>query len=214
MGEKRNFLGETPDQRKDRRRRDLIDAALSLVHEGGLAMLSVRNVTGKAGLSSRYFYENFESMDDLVIAASQSVTQDLLQTGLEAIYAAGIEVRSATGNEILDVFRLGLNAAFGKFLDDPRKVAMLMAATAGGPRVRHSLQQNLTGLLVATISADTDAAEVGFDEAATFYVAGGAANLAMAYVSGELTLSREEIVDRIARLTLGVATAGVGRTAL
>ena len=53
MGDRWNFLGETPDQRKERRRRDLIDAALSLVHEGGLAMLSVRNVTGQDGLSRR-----------------------------------------------------------------------------------------------------------------------------------------------------------------
>ena len=212
MGEKRNFLGETPEERKDRRRLDLIDAALSLVHEGGLANLGVRSVTSKASLSSRYFYENFESIDDLLIAACQSVVHDILRVGLEALYGPEVELKSATGDEILDLFRRSLDAALGMLLDDPRKIAVMMAATAGGPKVRHALQQTLTHVLMSTISADTDASEIGFDDATTIYVAGGVANLAMAYVSGELALSREEIVDRIARLTLSAVDGGAYRS--
>ena len=212
MGEKRNFLGETPDERKDRRRLDLIDAALSLVHEGGLANLGVRSVTSKASLSSRYFYENFESIDDLLIAASQSVVHDILRVGLEALYAPAIEVKSATGSEILDVLRLGLDAALGMLLDDPRKIAVMMAATAGGPKVRQALQQTLTHVVASTISADTDASDIGFDEVTTNYVAGGVANLAMAYVSAELVMPREELVDRIARLTLSAVDGGAYRS--
>lgn len=204
MGEKRNFLGETPDERKDRRRLELIDAALSLVHEGGLPALGVRSVTSKANLSSRYFYENFNSLDDLLIAATEAVAQDLLTVGLATLHAPGLEPQSASGSQIIDLFRAGVDAALGVLLDDPRKIALMVAATAGGPRVR----QHLTRLLESTILGDADAAVVGFDEARALYVAGGLVNLVMAFVSGELAISRADLVDTVARLTFGVISEG------
>ncbi len=209
MGEKRNFLGETPDERKERRRQELIDAALTLVHEGGLPALGVRSVTSEAGLSSRYFYENFASIDELLMAASHSVAQDLLRVGLETLHAPGLEPQTASELEILDLFRAGIDAALGVLLDDPRKIALMVAATAGGPRVRQDLQQHLTRMLATTINSDADAAEVGFNEASTLYAAGGLVNLVMAFVSGELDIPRAELVDSLARFTLGVITAGM-----
>lgn len=206
MREERNFLGETPSERKGRRRQDLIEAALSLVHEGGLPMLGVRSVTTKAGLSSRYFYENFASIDDLVIAASQSVIKDLVHVGLTQLRGP-----AATGREILSVFRGSVDAALGMMLDDPRKIAVMMAAAAGGPKVRQAFQQNLTQLLVDVMSTDTRPAYIGFNQATTLFAAGGVSNLALAFVSGDLALSRGEIVDRMAELTLGVTAAGVDR---
>lgn len=206
MGEKRNFLGETPDQRKERRRRELIEAALSLVQAGGLPALGVRSVTSVANLSSRYFYENFSGIDDLLIAASETVATQLLQVGFETLHAPGLEPGTASELEILERFRAGLDAALSVLLDDPRKIALIVAATAGGPRVR----QHLTRLLESMIRGDADAAAVGFDETRVLFAAGGLVNLVMAFVSGELAISRAELVDSLARLTLGVISDNLG----
>ncbi|MCX6397435.1 MAG: TetR/AcrR family transcriptional regulator [Propionibacteriales bacterium] len=205
MGEKRNFMGETPDERKGRRRRELIDAALSLVHEGGLPALGVRSVTSKANLSSRYFYENFDDIDDLLIAASEAVALDLLAVGFETLHAPGLEPETASEFEILDLFRAGIDAALGVLLDDPRKIALMVAASAGGQRVR----QHLTRLLETNILGDADAASVGFDEARTLYAAGGLVNLVMAFVSGDIAMSRGEVVESLARLTLAIVVDGM-----
>lgn len=205
MVEKRNFLGETPEERKQRRRGELVDAALTLVHEGGLPALGVRSVTSQAGLSSRYFYENFESIDDLIIAAAETVAQELLLVGFETLHAPGLEPLEASGDEILDLFKAGIDASLGVLLDDPRKIALVVAATASGQRVR----QHLTRLLEGFILGDDDAAQVGFDEARTLYAAGGLVNLVMAFVSEELSLTRDQLVDSLARLTFGVISDGL-----
>lgn len=207
MAESRNFLGETPEERRSRRREALIDAALTLVGTGGLPAVGVRSVTAAASLSSRYFYESFTDSEDLLVAALHGVTGELLTVGIAGLEAAGLtDPRIASETELLDRFRFGLDAALGVLFDDPRKAALIVAASAGGPRIRQELQAMV--LLVANaITQHQDAPELGFDYPTALFVAGGLAQLTIAYVSGEIPLDRPEIVDRMARYALGVITA-------
>ncbi|OUS29224.1 hypothetical protein A9Q99_08910 [Gammaproteobacteria bacterium 45_16_T64] len=58
--------------RKDKKgqtRERLIDAALSVVIEGGYKNLTMRKVTKCAGIAQPSFYSHFDSMDDLLSAA-------------------------------------------------------------------------------------------------------------------------------------------------
>ena len=208
MAESRNFLGETPDQRRNRRKDELIDAALTLVHTGGLPALGVRSLTTEAGLSSRYFYESFASIDDLLIAALHQISANLIHVGVARIHAAPLpDPATAPESEILDRLRQGLDAALGVIVDDdPRKAGLIAAIGAGGPRVREELQK-LVYVVAAAITNDASAADLGFDHASALFVAGGQVQLTIAYVSGELDISRTELVDRLARLTLGAISA-------
>ncbi len=202
MAESRNFLGETPDERRSRRRSALIDAALTLVGDGGLPAIGVRSVTSAAGLSSRYFYESFSDSDELLIAALHDVAMELLAVGV-----AGLEARAlpdpASESEILDRFRQGLDAALGVLLDDPRKAALIVAARAGSPRIRQELQA-LVWPVAGTITGHQRAGEIGFDGPSALFVAGGMAQLTIAFVAGELPVDRHELVERLARYALGV----------
>jgi len=206
MAEPRTFLGETPDERRSRRRAALVDAALTLVGTGGLPAIGVRSVTSVAGLSSRYFYESFTDSDELLITALHGVVTELLTVGV-----AGLEARElpdpgkAPESEILDRFRQGLDAALGVLLDDPRKAALIVAASAGSPRLRQELQA-LISVVAGTITSHQRAGEIGFDAASALFVAGGMAQLTIAFVAGELAIERDELVERLARYALGVIT--------
>ncbi|PPJ23408.1 TetR/AcrR family transcriptional regulator [Nocardia nova] len=213
MVESRNFLGETPDERRERRKKALIDAALTLIYSGGLPAVGVRSVTAQAKLSSRYFYENFTSIDELLIESFREVATGLLEIGMTALHARQLpDPKAASADEILDTFRQGLDAVLGDLVADPRKAALISAVTASGPRVRQELQQFV--FIVATaISSDVSAAEIGVDRASALYIAGGVVQLAVAYILGDIEIDRPELVERLARLTYGAVAGAAADTA-
>ncbi|WP_196054831.1 TetR/AcrR family transcriptional regulator [Nocardia aurantiaca] len=212
MVESRNFLGETPDERRQRRKEALIDAALTLAHTGGLPALGVRSVTAQAKLSSRYFYESFTSIDDLLVEALREVVTELLETGMAALHAKQLpDPRTASAEEILDRLRQGLDTVLGALVDDPRKADLIVAVSAGSPRVRQELQQ-LVYIVTTAITSDVNAADIGVDRTSALFIAGGLVQLCIAYLSGDLQVSRAELVEKIARLTYGaISTAASDR---
>ena len=206
MAGSRNFLGESPDERRRRRREALIDAALTVAQSGGLPGLGVRSVTNEAKLCSRYFYESFDGIDDLMVAALHQVATELLEHGMVGLHARQlVDPKTATAEEILDRFRQGLDAAVGVLVDDPRKAAFMVAVTASGPRVRQELQQ-LVFVVAAAITNDVSSAEIGFTRASALFTAGGLVQLTIAYISGDLEIDRSELVEQLARLTYGAVT--------
>jgi AcrR family transcriptional regulator len=55
-------------ERKDRTRQSILDAALELSSEGGLATLSLRSVAKKVGIVPTAFYRHFASVEELGLA--------------------------------------------------------------------------------------------------------------------------------------------------
>lgn len=64
-------------QRKQRTRQTLLEAALRLLDERSLASLSLREVAREAGIVPTAFYRHFESMDDLGVALVEECTTTL-----------------------------------------------------------------------------------------------------------------------------------------
>ncbi len=60
--------GETRQERKERTREAILDAALDLVEEEGLAALSLRQLTRTVGVVPTAFYRHFSSVDELGLA--------------------------------------------------------------------------------------------------------------------------------------------------
>ena len=59
---------ETRGERKERTRRAILDAALRLSEQTGLAGLSLRQVAKEVGVVPTAFYRHFASIDDLGLA--------------------------------------------------------------------------------------------------------------------------------------------------
>ncbi len=60
--------GETRSEGKERTRRAILDAALRLSEDAGLAGLSLRQVAKEVGIVPTAFYRHFESIDELGLA--------------------------------------------------------------------------------------------------------------------------------------------------
>lgn len=75
---RRSYRGETPTQRADKRREQLIAAAIQVYGELGYRQATVRAVCSAAGLSDRYFYAAFDNSEALLAAAFGAVTAEVL----------------------------------------------------------------------------------------------------------------------------------------
>lgn len=83
--ELRVYGGATGDERRESRRARLIAAGFELLVDDGPLAFTVRGVRRKAGLGSRYFYENFENADELAAAIYDEHTMAVTSGALAAI---------------------------------------------------------------------------------------------------------------------------------
>jgi AcrR family transcriptional regulator len=81
----RRYGGVEPQERQRQRRAKLIEAGLAVFGEQGYHHSTVRDVCKQAQLTSRYFYENFDSMEALFKAVYTQVSRELMQTTVIAL---------------------------------------------------------------------------------------------------------------------------------
>lgn len=93
----------------------------------------------------------------------------------------------------------------GVLLDDPRKAALIVAASAGSPRLRQELQGQIS-IVAGTITGHQKAGAIGFNATSALFTVGGMAQLVIAFVSGELPIDYDGLVEGLARYTLWVVT--------
>src|ERR1700757_960876 len=118
----RPYRGVSATDRRDQRRQRLIDAGLQLFGTRGIAAVGIVDICAEAGLTKRYFYESFASIDALADAVFQHVTGNLLEVVAPAIeVGAGRDPRPA-----LTVYTRAL-------LSDPRVVRLLAVESQAGP---------------------------------------------------------------------------------
>ncbi|WP_134768613.1 TetR family transcriptional regulator [Nocardioides sp. 1609] len=89
-------MTETRVERKERTRRALLDATLTLCEDSSLVALSLRQVTKEVGIVPTAFYRHFDSLDDLGLA--------LVDESFVSLRAMLREVRSSdpTFRDIVD----------------------------------------------------------------------------------------------------------------
>jgi len=107
----RDYGGVSAQQRREERRRKLIRAGRELWGRGGLEAISVRAVSSTAGLTHRYFYEQFANRDALIVGVAEHVREDLVQTLLTT--------STETGGDVRQRFTAALTAFLRVFAGDP-----------------------------------------------------------------------------------------------
>jgi AcrR family transcriptional regulator len=122
----RIYGGVTAERRRERRRQRLVDAGLELFGTRGVAAVGIVDICAEAGLTKRYFYESFASIDELASAVFERVTDRLVEQVVPAIVAgAGQDPRPA------------LTAYFNGALADPRIVRLLAVEGRTGTLAHH-----------------------------------------------------------------------------
>lgn len=113
----RSWAGISADERRSQRRALLLTAGYELFGREGLGGLSVRAVCRQAGLNSRYFYESFATVDDLLGAVYDEQAAALAVRFGPAVEAAARNEPEAT--------RLGIETVLRFVTEDPGRAKVL-----------------------------------------------------------------------------------------
>jgi AcrR family transcriptional regulator len=136
------------DERREARRRRLIDAALDVLAERGYVDTTVDQVVARARASKTTFYEFFDSKEDCVRSVLEREGGGLMQ----AVHAAAVG-----GSDPRDRIRRGIRA-FVMACAEHRQVARVLLVESVGisPRieaVRHTLQGHFAQLVEEDVQA-------------------------------------------------------------
>lgn len=207
MAATRPYRGRSADERRDQRRRELIDAATDALLADGLAGVSVRSVCARARLTPRYFYESFADLDELLVAAVDTVTEVVAVTAVAALRAAPRDDSAAQ-------VRAAVTAGYGVVADDPRLANLLLVAAAGhGPlrERRHKLVTELADVVIDTLPMlhGLGLAQRRDARATALFLMGGSADVIEAVLAGRLRMSRSRVVDHLTAMWLGALSAAL-----
>lgn len=188
----RPYKGVPADQRIAERRAKLVQAGLELFGTRGIAATRVNDVCAEAGLTKRYFYESFSSLDELAVAAVD-----------EAIAALAVVVVPAVAQHGWKNPRPVFEAFAGGLLADPRTVRLLVTETQQ-PALAAKRQQLIELAVDLWLEADQDIdrspENLGAQRLLAHAMAGAAGEVSLAWASGRLELTLEELIDHLVRI--------------
>lgn len=209
MATRRAYGGVSAEQRKAQRRAALLAAGLDTVGTQGHSRLTVAGLCARAGLNERYFYESFGTVEDVLVAAYDSVIAELTAAIVNAVVLAPTDTRAKA--------HAAISAAVDVLTEDARKAQMVFVEPLTAPALnarRAEVARAFTALIVGQAQefygAQT-ALQVGsWGEFAAAHLVGGLAETLTAWLRGDLVISKEELVDRSTELFVLVAEHVVG----
>jgi AcrR family transcriptional regulator len=139
MGQ-RVYAGLSAQDRVAQRRERFLAAGLEVFAEAGWAGSSVTDICRTAGLSPRFFYELFDSREDLFLAVSGRIAEQIEQT----VRAVAGEPAGGPG----DRARAVLTALAAYFTADPRTVRVALMESLATPRFRRHRRELLDSVNV------------------------------------------------------------------
>ncbi|MBB3037361.1 TetR/AcrR family transcriptional regulator [Hoyosella altamirensis] len=197
----KKWRGQTLHDRADERREQLLDAALELVANEGVAALTMRAVTRAASLSPRYFYESFPDRDALLFAVFDRTVEQLQQ-----------RVAGAMADE--EGMEPKCYAAFdcaARFFDhDPRAARLLLRESLADNTLREHALDALPHFILSTaveflsdaaVATDVDQTRIQLDTSA---LSGSVVTLFLDWTEGRLDLPRERLVSYCTELVVGM----------
>jgi len=191
----RPFRGVSAQDRRQTRRGQLVEAAFEVVGTRGAAGLGVGEVCAAAGLTKRYFYESFGSIDDL----SGAVVDHAIAIMVER--TEPFRPREPGGS-----VRSGIEAFVGALLDDRRLARVLITETQAGALSRFRgriVDVGVASLLPVDRLAGTESLD--HRRFIAYAQIGALGEICVAWHQRTLALGREELVDRLVDLFARIA---------
>jgi AcrR family transcriptional regulator len=193
----RPYRGISAPDRIAARHQRLLAAGLELFGTRGIATVGVGDVCAEAGLTKRYFYESFPSIEALAEAVFVDVRTGIMARVAPAIVAGGAgDARPAIESYVRAV------------TEDPRVLRLLAFETSQGPlaRYRDSFATSAVETWFALVGPKTEDRDRTRLRAYAFV--GASTQIGLAWASGELRLTIEELIDELVELFHSLATAG------
>lgn len=205
----RPYRGVSAAERVAARRERLLDAAVELFGTRGFAVTGVKDICREAGLTDRYFYESFRDGKELLVAAFDRTTTELLEVVAAAV-AAAPEQPEAQVQAAIEAFIRAL-------ADDPRWARLIFSeAASAGPEAEHHMRATLRRFaeLVAATARPHLPAEISESlvRMGALSMVGAIDRVIIEWQAGELDVAIEEIIEYLVAMFL-TAGASVGVTA-
>jgi AcrR family transcriptional regulator len=189
----RPYRGVDAADRLAGRRAGLLEAGLDLLGGNDSGELTVRAICRRAGVAARYFYESFADKDEFVAAVFDWVIAELAATTQAAVAAAPPEEQPRAGMANI-VHTIG---------GDPRVGRLLFSAQLANAVLVRKRAESSTLFAMLSGRYVEDALRVPENErikAAAHFVVGGVGQTISAWLSGEVRLGPEQLVDQLASL--------------
>ncbi|WP_024795966.1 TetR/AcrR family transcriptional regulator [Tomitella biformata] len=192
------WVGQEPEDRRAARRAMLLEAGLQLMGTEGAAAATMRATCRQAGLTERYFYESFETRDDLVVAVLDAVVLGARDTLLGAL---------ADGPEDPELLVRHVIKAFTSYVARDRRRGRIMFVEAQSVPELQDRGKELIELFTAPLGPvlavlsgaeeEPDAVTVQFNSIAIF---GALAFLYQDWLTGSARISQRRIVEHVSQI--------------
>jgi AcrR family transcriptional regulator len=191
----RPYRGVEAAQRLAARRHRLLATGLELLgaEEQNISAVTVRGVCRQAGLAARYFYESFRDKDEFVACVFDWVVAELAATTQAAVAAvpAHEQTRAGIANIVQSIRR------------DARIGRLLFSTQLANPVIVRKRAES--SALFAMLSGQHvgNVLHVPANErinAAAHFVVGGVGQTVSAWLTGDVVLEPDQLVDQLASL--------------
>ncbi len=205
----RTYGGESATDRLTRRRRQLLDAGLQLFGTAGYRATTVRQLCREAKVSDRYFYEQFDSTEDLLLAVYDECTGRLEEAAVSAL--------GDRDGDVGELAHRGIDAFLAVVESDPRLARVVWFEVLGvSSRVESTYLARMQsfGRLMLGVLADREAPVL--PEAARELLAstavGAVSHTVVTWTSAGFVPERPVVSDALSRFLAGAAAALVRAT--
>lgn len=147
MSSPTRWAGVPFSDRRAERRELLVNAGFILFGEGGASAVTVRSVCRESRLNSRYFYDSFATVDELLAAVYDHIVAELAEAVIEATEAAGEDRGART--------RAGVRTVLAFCAADPRRGRVLFTDARSNPVLAERLEM-IQGMLYQLAIAEDD----------------------------------------------------------
>ncbi len=188
----RTYGGVSAQERRAQRRATLLEAALEIIGNQGLDKLTVAGLCAQAGLNERYYYEQFDSRDAVLIALLDGVAEELATAIIAALPTAPTDARGFA--------HAAVRAGIEVLTDDPRKARVALILSAATPELRTRTLDTIRSFTNLVAAQGIDFYAFGAertDPAIAFratYLVGGLIQALTSWLHGDLTMTREELI--------------------
>jgi AcrR family transcriptional regulator len=198
----RIYRGQAPEERRSRRRAQLLEAGLELLGTEGWHTTTVTAVCARAGLTPRYFYESFADRDELVVAIFDGVMEEITR---EALAAEPSDEEGA--------LRATAAACVKVVTDDPRKGRVAFIEALGSEALMKRRLRTMRRMAERLADQVRGGRRVRRDEArsiqtASLVAVGGLIEIMIVWLEGALESTAEQVVDDYTRLCAAALRAG------
>ena len=190
------YRGQSAEERSAERRARLLEATLEVWGSLDGPPVTMTRICQQAGLTERYFYEQFTGLEAALTAVLESIYEEILDVTSRAV--------EETEGGPAERAHAAVAAFVGIFVDDPRKGRAAMILAPSRPTLRARRQAMLKGL---ADFAEVEALELYGDQAepgnagvlAAMLFVGGLSELVVAWLDGTIDTTPAEIADAATR---------------